>query len=149
MWATKIVQMGFCWKVGNGRRIRFWEDQWFGVSSLAIQFWPLYLINNEQGISMDRAWDGVNLKLTFSRSVPMNLMIMWEELFQIASSISFTEDNDDIIWKYESKGNYSVHSQYAVVNFRGIVPVHISVVRKLDMPPKFISFCGSYPITSY
>ena len=79
-------------------------------SSLAIQFWPLYVIYNEQGISMDRAWDGDKLKLTFRRSVPMNLMIMWEELFQIASSISFTEDNDDIIWKYESKGNYSVHS---------------------------------------
>ena len=79
----------------------------------------------------------------------MNLMIMWEELFQIASSISFTEDNDDIIWKYESKGNYSVHSLYAVVNFRGVVPVHIPTVWKLDIPPEFISFCGSYPITSY
>ena len=66
----------------------------------------------------------------------MNLMIKWEELFQIASSISFTEDNDDIIWKYESKGNYSVHSLYAVVNFRGVVPVHIPAVWKLDIPPR-------------
>ena len=65
----------------------------------------------------------------------MNLMITWEELFQIASSISFTKDNDDIIWKYEFKGTYSVHSLYAVVNLRGVVPVQVPTVWKLDIPP--------------
>jgi hypothetical protein len=47
MWAAKAAKMGYQWKVGDGRKIRFWEDQWFGDSSLAIQFWELYVLTNE------------------------------------------------------------------------------------------------------
>jgi hypothetical protein len=36
MWAAKAAKIGFQWHVGNGRKIKFWEDQWFGTSSLAI-----------------------------------------------------------------------------------------------------------------
>jgi hypothetical protein len=53
--------MGVKWKVGYGRRICFWEDIWFGNSSLATQLWPLYVINNEQGASLEDVWDGSEL----------------------------------------------------------------------------------------
>jgi len=49
MWAKQAAQMGFRWSVRDGRRVRFWEDYWFGNSSLAIQFWPMYVLINEQG----------------------------------------------------------------------------------------------------
>lgn len=49
MWALKAARMGIKWLVGNGKKVRFWEDHWFGDSSLAIQFWPLYVINDQQG----------------------------------------------------------------------------------------------------
>jgi hypothetical protein len=35
LWAKLAAQMGYRWCVGDGKRIRFWEDQWFGNSSLA------------------------------------------------------------------------------------------------------------------
>jgi hypothetical protein len=47
----------------------------------------LYIIVNEQGKSVDEAWDGVNLKFTFRRTVSREVMGMWEEIKQIASSI--------------------------------------------------------------
>ena len=28
MTARKIVEMDYCWKVGNGRQISIWEDKW-------------------------------------------------------------------------------------------------------------------------
>jgi hypothetical protein len=31
--------------VGNGHRVRFWEDLWVGSCSLAIQYWGLYMVN--------------------------------------------------------------------------------------------------------
>jgi hypothetical protein len=49
MWALQAAKMGIKWVVGNGKRVRLWEDTWFGNSSLAIQFWPLYVINEQQG----------------------------------------------------------------------------------------------------
>jgi hypothetical protein len=72
-------------------------------SSLAVQYWLLFIISSEKGITVERAWDGVNLKLIFRRAVPESLMLMWE-LLQIASSIVFFKNDDNIIWQYESKG---------------------------------------------
>jgi hypothetical protein len=39
--------MGYSWHIGNGKKVRFWEDYWLGSSSLAIQYWKLYRIVNE------------------------------------------------------------------------------------------------------
>jgi hypothetical protein len=36
LWAAQATQMGYKWKSENGRRFRFWKDQWFGTCSLAI-----------------------------------------------------------------------------------------------------------------
>ena len=33
MAAQRIVQKGLCWRVGNGRQIRVWEDSWVPTSS--------------------------------------------------------------------------------------------------------------------
>lgn len=35
-WALKAARMGIKWLVGDRKKIRFWEEQWFGNSSLAI-----------------------------------------------------------------------------------------------------------------
>ena len=40
------MALGYQWVVGYGKRVRFWEGLWFGNSSLAVQFWQLYVINN-------------------------------------------------------------------------------------------------------
>jgi hypothetical protein len=55
--------------VGDGKKVRFWKDQWFRNASLAIQYWPLYVIVNEQGKTVAEAWDGETLKFTLRRTV--------------------------------------------------------------------------------
>jgi hypothetical protein len=39
MWAVNSVKFGFRWIVGDGSKIKFWEDTWFGTSPLSAQFW--------------------------------------------------------------------------------------------------------------
>jgi hypothetical protein len=46
MWAAKAAKME------NGKKIRFWEDLWFGSYSLAIQYWDIYSIVNEKGLTI-------------------------------------------------------------------------------------------------
>jgi hypothetical protein len=58
MWVAQAARMGYKWKVGDGKKIRFWEDTWIGSSSLAIQFWPIYRIVNEHRKSIAELWDG-------------------------------------------------------------------------------------------
>jgi hypothetical protein len=87
LWAAKAAKMGYQWKVENGRNIMFWEDHWFGSSSLAIQYWELYCLANEQFTTLANLWDGQNLKITFRRCFDHGLMLQWYELIQIAQSI--------------------------------------------------------------
>lgn len=75
MWECKAAKIGYSWKIGNGKSVRFWEDRWFGNSSLAIQFWPLYNIVNEKGTVIAEAMDGVELKFTFRRTISAPLWI--------------------------------------------------------------------------
>jgi hypothetical protein len=112
--------MGYRWHVGNGRRIRFWENCWFCSCSLAIQYWNLYSIVNEQRKLISEIWDGKNLRFTFRRTVTQQIMGQWYELLEIASSIRLGEEEDAIIWLYNSSGVYSVQSMYAIMNNRGI-----------------------------
>jgi hypothetical protein len=118
----------------------FWEDNWFGTSSLAIQYWHLYAIVNEKRATISQVWDGVNLKLTFRRPVSQNLMLQWEDLCSIASSINLSDEIDNIIWMYDSRGIFSVQTLYSVLSFRGMVPVYTPAMWKLSVPPRIHIF---------
>jgi hypothetical protein len=80
MWATQAARMGYRWQIGNGKKVLFWEDQWFDTCSFAIQLWKVYVIVNEQGRTVDEVWDGVNLKFTFRRTVNREVVDLWEEV---------------------------------------------------------------------
>jgi hypothetical protein len=47
MWASRVVAVGYRWRIENGRSIKFWEDVWFGNSPLAVQFWDIYFVSNQ------------------------------------------------------------------------------------------------------
>jgi len=140
LWAIRAAKMGIRWTVGNGHKIRFWEDIWFGNSSLATQFWPLYIINEQHGKTIAEVWDGETLKLSFRRAVSENLMQMWFELLEIVEEVVLLEDEDQIIWSYSSNGKYSVQSLYVVINHKGITPVYVHNVWKLQIPPRVQMF---------
>jgi hypothetical protein len=136
MWAAQAAKMGYKCKVGNGKRIRLWEDNWLGSSSLAIQFWPLYRIVNEKGKTLAELWDGINLKCTFRRSISESLYQSWLEVVELVATVQFTEEADEMVWQFSSSGIYSSQSLYRIINFRGIMPVHVSAVWSLKIPPR-------------
>jgi len=78
----------------------------------------------------------VTLKFSFRRSVSPSLMNMWYEILAIAGSIVFSTDPDAIVWKFTSNGIYSVQSLYAVVNFRGVKPIHSPAIWELCIPSR-------------
>jgi hypothetical protein len=45
--AARVAKMWYRWKVGNGKKVRFWKDVWLGSSNLAIQYWEIYSTVNE------------------------------------------------------------------------------------------------------
>jgi hypothetical protein len=123
------------WSVGKGNKIRFWEDQWLGNSSLAIMFWDLYYVCKQQDVTIKKVWDGNVLKLTFRRVFNQKMMDQWYQMEQIASSIRLLDVEDSLVWKLDSSGVYSSHSLYAVLNYHGVTPMFIPAVWKLHVPP--------------
>jgi hypothetical protein len=73
-------------------KTRFWVDQWFGSSSMAIQFWEVYSIINEQDKTVREAWDGYNLMFTFRRTIDSRIMNHWFEVVHIASRLQFVDE---------------------------------------------------------
>ena len=97
IWAAKAAKMGYRWQIGNGKKVKFWEDNWLGSSSLAIQFWDIYVLVNDKSQTVFDLWDGIDLKCTFRRGVDDRLMHRWHEIIQLASTIVFTEEEDAVI----------------------------------------------------
>jgi hypothetical protein len=117
--------------------------------SLAIQYWEVYFLVNEQNKTTTELWDGESLKVTFRKCFDHRLMLQWFEIQQIAQSIHLNTESDALIWMWEANGVYNVKSMYDVVDFRGIKPVDIHCVWKIKIPPRFI-FYGFWLIqTSY
>ena len=140
LWAANAAKVGFHWKIGNGQRVRFWEDNWLGTSSLAIQFWRLYEIVNEKIGTVCDLWDGTNLKCTFRRTVNQSLMNEWLEVLELASTIVYSFDEDALIWQFSTNGIYNSQSLYKIINFRGVIPIHVSAVWSLKIPPRIHFF---------
>jgi hypothetical protein len=122
--------------VGNGRSIKILEDIWFGNSPLATQFWDLYFVSNQQNKTIFEICDGHEIRGNFRRTFTDYMMSQWYELLEIARSIFFSREEDQLIWQYNSSGVYSSSSLYAIINFKGVTPVYLLAVWKLKIPPR-------------
>jgi hypothetical protein len=60
--------MGYRWVVGDGTKVRFWEDTWFGSAPLAVQSWDLYCVCNEKTKTVAEIWVQGELRLSFRRT---------------------------------------------------------------------------------
>ena len=100
----------------------------------------MYSIANEHNKTIGEVWDGSNLKISFRRCVDNRLLHLWFDLLSIAQSVILNDEDDAIIWKLEHNGRYSVKSLYAMVNFKGITPVHVPKVWQLHVPPNIHIF---------
>lgn len=79
-------------------------------------------------------WDVVSLKCTFRKTGDENLLELWDQVYQLASTIIFRHEEDSLVWQFSSNGIYSVPSLYKVINFIGIQPVLISGIRDIKSP---------------
>ena len=134
MWAAQALKFGYRWVVGDGTKVRFWKDTWFGTAPLATQFWDLFCICNQTGVPLASVWNGVEVKLTFRRNFSEEMMERWYELTEIISSVVYNNDGDALVWQYESNEEYSTQSLYDIVDFIGVIPAFIPTVREIRSP---------------
>jgi hypothetical protein len=76
------------------------------------------------------------LKCTFRRSVSEELYQVWLEVVELVSTIRLTNDEDEMVWLFNSSVVYCSQSLYKVINFRGIKTVHVPALWRIKIPPR-------------
>jgi ribonuclease HI len=105
--SRELVKEGLVWRVGNGRKVRIWEDRWLPSPAFKILTTPSILnptATVDQLIDREaRWWDNNQLNSLFSA----------EEVSMIQKiSISCTNQEDILIWRGTKNGIFSVRSAY-------------------------------------
>jgi hypothetical protein len=80
---SQVVKLGYRWVHGNGKKVHFWEDTWFGTAPLAVQFCKLYCVFNEKASTIAEVWVEGKLRLSFRRTFFDLMMQRWDELMSI------------------------------------------------------------------
>jgi hypothetical protein len=65
---------------------------------------------------------------------------MWDELMNLVTTIEMSNEEDALIWQYQSNGVYSSQPLYNIINFRGVTPVFVLIVWKVRVPPRIHFF---------
>ncbi|KAG8045880.1 hypothetical protein GUJ93_ZPchr0008g13589 [Zizania palustris] len=124
--------------VGDGRRVRFWEDIWVGDFPLRVSFAPLFDICADPGVLVYEArrndWD-----VGFRRSLTQSETILWDNLHELCCSVSFKGGSDSIHWALDKSG-YSVKSLYNWLSFHGVGDNDLKLVWKCVAPLKVRCF---------
>jgi hypothetical protein len=67
-------------------------------------------------------------------------MHQWEEIVQLASTLTLTNDSDELIWTFNRNGVYSSQSLYKIINFRGIQSIYLPAIWDMKIPPRMHFF---------
>jgi hypothetical protein len=83
-------------------------------------------------------WDGHEIRGALRRTFTEGIMIQWQEILEVARSISFSNEDNQLLLQYNSSRIYSSSSLYAIINFRGIAHVYLPAVWKRKIPPRVL-----------
>lgn len=137
---VRDIFLSFCRRiVGNGKRIRFWEDDWWGGKPFAVQFPRLFNLTFSTDISAHRVFtEGWNV-IRFRRTLVGDTLRQWEALKSSCSLVSLSDRKDKLFWKLEARGTFSVGSLYRSLK-RAKVPFPYSFLWKIKIPLKIKVF---------
>jgi hypothetical protein len=96
--AAQAAKFGCRWVPGNGRKIHFLENIWFGTTPLVVQFWDLYCIHNEKTKTISEIMVDGEVRLTFRRTFSMEMMQVWDDLLAVVERVNLNEDSDALVW---------------------------------------------------
>ena len=106
--------------VGNGKRIRFWEDLWWGNQTLCSQFADLYRVISVKNLTVSNVL-GNSLPLSWNFNFRRNLMDseidLLQRLMSSLNSVLFSPSSSDSrAWSLSSSGLFSVKSFFLALS---------------------------------
>jgi hypothetical protein len=83
--------------IKDGSEVRFWEDKWFGATTLREQYPALYAIVRHKGDTIAHVLETnpPNVNVTFRKNLYGPRLVSWEALLQRLALIQLTEGKDE------------------------------------------------------
>ena len=98
--------------VGNGERIRLWEDFWWGNQTLCSQFADLYRVIYVKNLTVSNVIDNsfpLTWNFNFRRNLTDSEIDLFQRLMSSLSSVFFSPSSaDSRAWSLSSSGLFSM-----------------------------------------
>ncbi|XP_058784657.1 uncharacterized protein LOC131659487 [Vicia villosa] len=111
IWSSKfVIKGGLKWSIGSGENISVWDPFWLVDGSSLTNPWPNNLVVDNFKVSDLMSPNGKHWNQGVIHS------LVWAEAAEkIQNTPLFTAvHNDNLVWKHESNGKFSVRSAYRV-----------------------------------
>ncbi|RVW34760.1 LINE-1 reverse transcriptase-like [Vitis vinifera] len=142
-WLGMYSSLAF--RVGNGRRVRFWKDKWCGDEPLYESFPSLFAISRAKDAWVSEVWnpDGVGDGWTplFSRALnDWEIEMMEQFMLKIQAFRVQREIEDKMVWTTSRSGAFSVKSLYSTLEPGGSAMFPYVGIWSARVPPKVAFF---------
>ncbi|OVA06746.1 hypothetical protein BVC80_259g6 [Macleaya cordata] len=120
----RMGMAGILSKVGDGRRIKFWHDNWLTETPLADRFKSLFRVSRKKNESVcDFLTIDEEGRLEWDLDLPRRLgdteATEFTELQMLLSSYVLNEGEDGRSWRWEKNGSFTVRSCYDAIHTGG------------------------------
>lgn len=141
LWEEFTTNTGF--RIGNGRMVSFWHDDWIGHGALKDLFPDLFNLTTSPNATVEETWSSQGWNLIFRR-----LLNDWEvtratEILKMLEGFAgLSEAKDSLTWKGGSSSKFTVNAAYNYLSSRGHpnYPWPWKKIWKIKAPFKVICF---------
>ena len=136
-----LLQNKIVFSIGDGRKLRFWKDKWYGNDVLYDSFPSMYALVASKEAWLVELWDSMGEEGSWNPkfSRPFNDQELDEVerlLLTIQGKRLDTNLEDKVLWKKTKDENFFVKSLYTALNCRSAVPFPKSIIWSPCVPTK-------------
>ena len=104
--------------MGNGRTVKFWEPTWLNGQAPRDIAPRLYKLAWRKHLTVQEQMENMKWTRGLWRMTSEEEMIEFVVLWDLVESVELTPEDDKIVWKWTSHGDYTAKSAYEI-QFRG------------------------------
>jgi zinc-binding in reverse transcriptase len=134
-----FVNVSMQMDIGNGKRTRFWLDNWKG-NILRWEYGVLFTFVRDINISVADSWKNNNWVLYLKEPLSQQALQQKESLIRALPQMIFTPPNDQPIWRWDTTSRYSVKSCYTAIKEGPFIASNIEIIWKLNIPTRVTIF---------
>ena len=104
----------------NYEKSEVYGDNWFGDTTLKVEFWQLFQICSDPEVEVSNVWQNGQWLLNFRRTLDDFLLQECNRLPMLLRRIQLSSGRDEVVWELEKSGRYTIRYLYRLLSFGGI-----------------------------